>query len=293
MTTKEQWKWIPGYENQYQASTLGRIKSFKTKKIEGQIMKGNTLKDGRIRVNLNGTKQLVHRLILKTFNPEGETNDKCLVLHLDGNPANNILDNLAWGSYTDNAQDDLMFKRCAETKKRTEIQRKEEQNVIIEGEEWRDIAGYKGEYQISSKGRVRSLKKTKPHIMSLLLGRTQDYYTVGLSKQGIKKRYSVNRLVAEAFIPNPEHLPEVNHKDENTLNNNVENLEWVTHSQNIRHSAHRQSYPVAQYSLDEELINIFPSLAEAERQTKIPRPNISASIRRGTYYAGGYIWRYI
>ena len=288
---EEIWKWIPGYEGEYQASSLGRIKSFKVYK-DGQIMQGNILKDGRQRVNLNGQKQLVHRLILKTFDPLGETDEQCLVLHLDGNPANNNVANLAWGSYKDNAQDELMFKRCANRRKETEAMRNAAQNIKIEDEEWKDIPNYNGDYQISSYGRVRSLKRKTPLIMSPILGRTQDYYSIGLTKNGIKTQYSINRLVAEAFIPNPMNLPEVNHIDENTLNNNVENLEWVSHSQNVQHSAHRQSYPVIQYSLTNEFIAEYPSLAEAERQTGVCRITITRAIKRGDGKAGGYIWYY-
>ena len=287
----EIWKWIPGYEGEYQASSLGRIKSFKVYKY-GRIMQGNILKDGRQRVNLNGQKQLVHRLILKTFDPLGETTEQCLALHLDGNPTNNNITNLAWGSYKDNAQDELMFKRCSAHREKTKASRDEAQIVRFEGEEWKDIPNYNGDYQISSRGRVRSLKRKTPLIMSPILGRTQAYYSIGLTKNGLKTQYSINRLVAEAFIPNPMNLPEVNHIDENTLNNNVENLEWVSHAQNVQHSAHRQSYPVLQYDCEHKFIAEYPSLAEAERQTGIYRTTITRAIKRGDGKAGGYIWHY-
>lgn len=289
---EEKWKWIPGFEGQYQASTKGQIKSFKINKNEGRIMSGNTLKDGRKRVNLNGKKYLLHRLILMTFDPDGQTSELCLCLHLDGNPENNNIENLAWGSYEDNANDELMFQRCRQTNERTKQQRMENQTLELENEEWKDIIGYDGDYQISNYGRIKSLKRKKPLIMSPILGRTQDYYVIGLTKNNIKKRFSLDRLVAEHFIPNPNNLPEVNHIDENTKNNKVDNLEWVTHSQNIRHSAHRQSYPVAQYDLQNNLIATFPSMMEAERQTGFYSQHISAAIKRnGTCH--GYIWRYI
>lgn len=287
---QEVWKWIPGFENQYQASNYGNIKSFKVNKTNGSIMQGNTLKDGRKRVNLNGKKYLVHRLILLTFNPEGPNKEKCLVLHKDGNPSNNSLSNLQWGSYKDNANDELMFLRCANTRKKTEENRRVQQQLFYEDEVWKDILGYENEYQVSNYGRVKSLKK-KDLIMSPILGRTQDYYSVGLTKNGVKKQYSIDRLVAQAFLPNPNNFPEVNHIDEDTTNNKVDNLEWVTHSQNVKHSAHKQSYPVNQYDIDYNLIASFPSLAEAERQTGIFRTNITSAIKRNGK-AGGYIWKY-
>ena len=168
-------------------------------------MQGNVLKDGRIRVNLEGTKYLVHRLILQSFieQPDEEHN---LVLHLDGNPSNNHLENLKWGTYQDNANDELMFSRYAHTRKETNKKRMQEQKLIIEGKVWKDIQGYENEYQISNMGRVKSLKnKNKPLIMSPVLSRTQNYYTIGLIQNGQKKQYSIHRLVAEAFLSNPNN----------------------------------------------------------------------------------------
>lgn len=290
---KEIWKWIPKFEGKYQASTFGNIKSFKIDKINGKIMQGNTLKDGRKRVNLDGQKYLVHRLILLTFNPEGQIDDKNLVMHLDGNPSNNNLTNLKWGNYKENANDDIKNLRTKIAKDKNKKIIEQEQNIILENEEWKDIIGYEGLYQVSNYGRIKSFyNASKPKIMSLCLGRTQDYYSICLTKNKQKKQHSVNRLVAEAFVPNPNNYPEVNHIDENTKNNKASNLEWVNHSQNVKHSAHKQSYPVGRYTLEGELIATYPSLAEAQRQTGIPRPSIASSIKRdGTCH--GSKWRYL
>ena len=287
----EEWKWIKGFENQYQASNLGRIKSFKVNK-KGTIMTGSVLKDGRIRVNLNGQKYLVHRLVLMAFCPELETEENCLVLHKDGDPTNNMLENLKWGSYKENANDELMHQRCKTQREKSKQYRQEQQFLIIEDEIWQDIPNYENEYQISNYGRVRSLKNNKFHIKTPILGRTQDYYSIGLTHNGIKKQYSIDRLVAETFIPNPNNYPEVNHKDENPKNNHIDNLEWVTHSQNVKHSSYRQSYPVAQYDENFNLIAEYPSLAEAERQTGCARTNIKSSIERNGK-CHGYIWKYL
>lgn len=101
-------------------------------------------------------------------------------------------------------------------------------------EEWRDVPGYEGLYQVSNLGNVRSVGRciTDTHCTRRFSGRrlkqfvNRGYKVVTLSKQGVLKQIKVHRLVAEAFIPNPESYPEVNHKDENKANNLVGNLEW-------------------------------------------------------------------
>lgn len=116
-------------------------------------------------------------------------------------------------------------------------------------EEWRDVVGYEGIYQVSSLGRVKSLPhKTKRGIRGgkiLKLSESnsnnppkgwQTYLQVCLSRRSDERFFSVHRLVAEAFIPNPENKKTVNHKDGNRHNNNVDNLEWASQSENIKHS---------------------------------------------------------
>lgn len=101
-------------------------------------------------------------------------------------------------------------------------------------ENWKDVVGYEGLYQVSNLGRVKRVEhKTTNNILleERISGQfinTNGYATVSLSKAGVDKFQGVHRLVAQAFIPNPDNLPFVNHKDENPLNNNVENLEWCT-----------------------------------------------------------------
>ena len=112
-------------------------------------------------------------------------------------------------------------------------------------EVWKDIKGYEGKYQVSNLGRVKSLPKytyprgypqlRKEKIMKpSYVGKDRNYLALKLNDG---KQYKVHRLVAEAFIPNPDNLPMVNHKDENPTNNCVDNLEWCTNSYNVKYSA--------------------------------------------------------
>ena len=110
-------------------------------------------------------------------------------------------------------------------------------------EEWKDIKGYEGLYQVSSEGRIKSLERITQGCANgeyfdkllperIMKQQCNKYVTVMLYKQGVGKRLLVHRLVAEAFIDNPDNLPEVNHKDECKTSNSVENLEWCTKEYN-------------------------------------------------------------
>lgn len=138
---------------------------------------------------------------------------------------------------------------------------------------WKDIVDYEGLYQVSNLGRVKSLvrkgvlkeKMLKPFIHQ------KGYLQIGLHKNGKYIKYLVHRLVAEAFIPNPNNLPEVNHKDENKQNNVVSNLEWCDRSYNntygtmIKRRVEKQSKPVLQYTIDGILVKEWSSIMECGR----------------------------
>lgn len=101
-------------------------------------------------------------------------------------------------------------------------------------EEWKDVIGYEGFYEISNFGNVKSLYTNK-----ILKSDSVDkfgYVRFSATKNKIQKIKRVHRLVAEMFIPNPNNLPQVNHKDGNKLNNHVNNLEWCSDSENKKHA---------------------------------------------------------
>ena len=113
----------------------------------------------------------------------------------------------------------------------------------MEKEIWKDIRGYENLYMISSYGRVKSLgndKKKKEKILKQQKISRKKYFKVILYKTGIPKTKKIHRVVAEAFIPNPNNYPCVNHRDENPANNFVDNLEWCSYEYNNNYGNHNE-----------------------------------------------------
>ena len=146
---------------------------------------------------------------------------------------------------------------------------------------WRPVNGYEGRYEVSNSGVIRSLdvavrcrgKGIRIHKGKLLPYRAnnRDYLTVSLTKDNITKSFLVHRVVAEAFIPNCDALPQVNHKDGNKANNDVSNLEWVTDNENKAHSSiavggtQRPKKAVKVVCIASGKAMMFDGLREAER----------------------------
>ena len=177
----------------------------------------------------------------------------------------------------------------------------------------KDIVGFEGLYKISSNGVVYSLgngnstNSTTKTLRVLSIGVTPNGYTkVKLSKDGKKYWSSVHRLVAKAFIPNPDNKPQVNHKDCNKLNNDISNLEWVTGRENIDHSIKngRQiakkgkdstcSKSVKQISKDGILLKVWGSINEVKRELGYNSFGIIKCCKKQKKYntAYGYKWEY-
>lgn len=191
----------------------------------------------------------------------------------------------------------------------------EEIDAIVE--EWKDIPGYEGAYQISSLGRVKCLErvyycgdKCSRRIQEEIIMRptsVKGYVRLSLSNNGGRKSFLVHRLVAEAFLPIPDSLIpligtrrlQVNHKDEDLLNNSAENLEWCDASYNVNYGRRnekaalknrngKKSKPV----LCVETGEIFPSQAEVQRRLGFNQGDICACCKReGTSH--GFTWRYV
>ena len=108
-------------------------------------------------------------------------------------------------------------------------------------EVWKDVVGFEGLYQVSNFGRVKSLakkagKSSRDERIKTPIICCSGYAKVNTCKNNDQKQISIHRLVAEAFIPNPENKPCVNHIDGNKLNNHVDNLEWCTQKENVQHA---------------------------------------------------------
>ena len=161
----------------------------------------------------------------------------------------------------------------------------------MEEEIWKDIEGFEGKYMVSNWGRVKSLNYNKTGKERIMKPHDNGYgyLDVQLYKDGKVKHCRVNRLVAMAFIPNLDNLPEVNHKDENKYNNCVDNLEWCTSQYNTEYSQGKAVIGINKVS---GLILEFPSNMEASRQTGIAQQNICACRKGRQKSAGGFYWYY-
>ncbi|MBP5311893.1 MAG: HNH endonuclease [Clostridia bacterium] len=168
---------------------------------------------------------------------------------------------------------------------------------------WKDIPGFENLYQISSNGRVKSFRKSSKlhrvneHILKPYLS-NNGYYQVTLYSGTYKKKLLIHRLVADAFLPNPEHLPQVNHKDENRLNNNVDNLEWCTPAYNnsygtaIHRAIDTKSKPVIQLTLERVPLAIYRSAKTAAELLSFNAHSIRDCCNNAS--AGyGYYWEYV
>ena len=161
---------------------------------------------------------------------------------------------------------------------------------------WKDKKDYEGHYQVSNFGRVKSIKFGKEIILKQHINKG-GYYYVCLLKNGKHKNYYVHRLVAEAFIDNPDNLPQVNHKDENKTNNSVDNLERCTNEYNHNYGtineriSQSQSKPVLQYDLNGNLIKEWKSINECGRNG-FNQGDICKCCNGKRKTAKGFIWVY-
>ena len=185
-------------------------------------------------------------------------------------------------------------------------------------EQWKTIEGYEGLYEISNTGQVKSLpsivwydnsqghrKRTKQGGILTPKLEKSGYYRIGLRKNGAKKFFAIHRLVATAFVPNPDNLPEVNHKDENKLNNRADNLEWCTTQYNSSYGTRWQRLykngggsrhlRIGKYDQEGNLLGTWDSIAQAARANGVSESAVRMCAK-GKPSAGrvfGYIYKFM
>lgn len=182
-------------------------------------------------------------------------------------------------------------------------------------EVFRDVLGYEGLYQVSNYGRVKSLERknifycglrkkhlerpTKEKILNYNKS-NRGYLQVCLTKDGKSKTYTVHRLVAKAFLPNVKNKKQVNHIDGNKENNSIDNLEWVTSSENNKHAfitglnKPHNMRKVNQYNLQGNFIKQWNSITDflKENNLNLKNSNITTCCKGKRKNAYGFIWKY-
>lgn len=195
----------------------------------------------------------------------------------------------------------------------------------MDEEVWKPVVGYEGLYEVSSKGRVRSLPFKHSNCKVLkLTQRNNGYLFLTLSKNRVQKPHSVHRLVAMAFIPNPDNKPTVNHKNEIRTDNRVENLEWATYYEQNHYGTHLQKAKsslkrtyntpqmkemlslrqkknksgaacgkrIVQLDKSFNFVNTWNSITQAATTLCISQSSISMCLTGKTTSSHGYLWIY-
>lgn len=189
---------------------------------------------------------------------------------------------------------------------------------------WRDVPDFEGLYEISNLGRVKSKARNIRTFLKynyhnhpikeriLKIGTTKGYASVGLCKDGKMYNKALHRLLAKAFIPNPNNYPIINHKDGNKLNNRLDNLEWCTYKHNtqeayrlglnnisekhieaVRELGFKSGKKVAQMDLEGNIIKTYDSGRQASLELGISQGDISLVCNGRRNYVKGYKWKYV
>lgn len=176
---------------------------------------------------------------------------------------------------------------------------------------WKPVKNYENLYEVSNTGKIKSLSynhQKTPKIMKPTIN-SAGYYKVELYKNGKSNIFSIHRLVAESFIENPNNYPCVNHIDCNKKNNNVSNLEWVTHKQNSYHAMQNGLYvqpplkgkhgkdnplckPILQYDTDGNFVKLWYSATEASLAFNCKSTTICSCLNGRLKTAKGFVWKY-
>lgn len=282
---EEIWKDLNGFDGVIQLSSTGRFRRFvggREKKIVPVLHKsGNLFLHFTYRCKCHTI--LAAKLILDHFQPREK--DKINICYKDGDKQNISADNLYWGDALDSI-------------------------TQLNGEIWRDVVGYEGLYKVSNKGRVLSIGRRvgNCHLSAKLMRfvtNPSGYYMVVLGKDGISKGYVVHRLVAQAFIPNPDNKMIVDHIDTNRKNNNLDNLRWCTPQENSNNRTtikklkkkkafrNPNSIQILRVALSDASIRVYASLVEAIKENPMDYATLKKCLSGGNLPYKGYRWYYL
>ncbi len=279
------WKNVPinEFKDSYEVSNNGQIRNKKTKKIKSVYVSSTGYTSVRLD---NGIKKTidVHKLVAEAFIKPVKPKEGYIIVvkFKDGNNQNINVDN-------------LKFDYQIEKEQKVEINipnQQLEQEFEIDEFKGKKIKDYPN-YLISKDGKIYSLisKKIKD-FEKIDSGYCRVRLFNGTSNKG--KKFYVHQLVAQTYILNPNGYDQVNHKDLNKHNNNINNLEWCDASMNMQHNADNKpnGRKVIQYDKEDNIINRFNSIKEASQQTNTNDTSIIHCCSGKFKTAGGYVWKY-
>ena len=188
----------------------------------------------------------------------------------------------------------------AHFKARNVVDKTYRQVILLPKEEWREVKGFEGMYMVSNQGRVLSLRKDGKQLLKQAYT-PAGYFRVCCHTRPAAKHIFVHRLVAEAFIPNPDNLPFINHRDEDRGNNSVDNLEWCTRLYNNTYGTalekasktrrtHGYTKETRQYDLQGNLLAVYGSIYKASKATDIPYSSIAGCVSGKHLTCHGFVF---
>lgn len=250
----EEWRDVGGYEGLYKVSSFGRVISlskyvnnrfkdiYKAPKLLSPHNNGASTQSVSLSKDGINRKYHIPMLVASTFIPN--PNNSKVVRMKDDNNKNYHASNLEWVVVKD--------------------KRKKYDTSSLEGEIWKDIPQYEGLYKISSLGRVISSYSRKILSPNITGQKGKGYYAITLVKGRSKKRFYIHKLVALAFIPNPNNFPCIDHINTNRYDNRLENLKWCSFSQNNLNpvTSQKKFKPIVQMK-DGNVIHIYQSIKDA------------------------------
>jgi len=283
------WKDVPieEFKHSYEISNNGQIRNKNTLKIKTTQLGSTGYITTRLDIGTYKKTVQIHSLVAEAFlkKIESKVNKKIVVKFKDGNKNNINLNNLEFD------YQNIINKK-----------QKDNQNIIIENNnEEITINNFKGKkilnypnYLISKEGQIYSIKTNKIKVSEIY---QNGYCRIEICNENGNKKFYIHRLVAEVYIPNPNNYNQVNHKDLNKHNNNINNLEWCNEVMNMQHNANNKpenSKKVIQLDLLDEnkIIGTFNSIKEASIKTKINNTSIIHCCSGKYKKAGGYKWKY-